>query len=505
MSDCPGEVFTINNQGDADKVNSSPCGSINIQQAEGTLNFANLTGSWDMISVSNSPGLQTLDFPQSFTLNSLQISDATSLTELSLPRLVGKRITYTENGAYIYEYRPLDLSITNAPNLTAIYINTTSFGNLELLGMPGAANDDVVPAKVVTALSIYTNSCLNTSSLEDVGDLRFVGVVGCHYQFRNLKSVGNLSIVNAANFPSCDLLAAGFSTSLFDPLLVNESMILDNNANEAPYSPIVDNNVNEAPYPNIAFNGISQVGKDLNITSYANVNISFGGLTDIGASVVVFNNTNCTFNFDHVSSATNIIMLDNADTILPLFPELETVENVHFRGHIDTSTGPNIFPVLTLARGTVVVEAWNADFNCSALVSLKNQNKINNLVCNGMDNSTSIPSVIPSGHEGLSTGTKAGIGVGSSIFGLGIVLALAWLILHFQRRLRSLETARLQGATDNDKDSAEDISGPELNGTYEADGTGIIREKPDDHLVELRVNEPELPEDHLVELPARAT
>lgn len=95
---------------------------------------------------------------------------------------------------------------------------------------------------------------------------------------------------------------------------------------------------------------------------------------------------------------------------------LETqVSESHKLIDIYSSTGPNIFPVLTLARGTVVVEAWNDDFNCSVLVSLKNNNKINNLVCNGTYNGTPIPSMSPSGHDGLSAGAKAGIGVSSGI------------------------------------------------------------------------------------------
>ncbi|KAF2966881.1 hypothetical protein GQX73_g6709 [Xylaria multiplex] len=486
MPDCLGETFTVANQGDADRLTSSPCGNINIRQAEGTLNFTNVTGSWDTITVSNSPGLQVLRFPQSFSLDLLQISDATSLNELSLPRLIGGNISYTENGAYLFNLNPLDLYITNAPKLLALYINATSFGNLELLGLPSVATDDYVPAGVVTALSIQTDSCLNTARLEAVGSFRIVGVVDCNYQFQNLKSVGNFSLVNAANFRT-SLLA---DVDTLGPLLVNESMVLDNEADKAPY-------------PDLAFDRVSQIGKDLNITSYANVNISFGGLTDIGNSLLISNNTNCTLNFDHVSTATNLILLDNADSVLPLFPELETVENVHFRGYIDTSTGPNIFPVLTLARGTVIVEAWNSEFNCSALESLKNENKIHNLVCNGTNNGTSIPSMSSGGHDSLSPGAKAGIGVGSGIFGLGIVVALTWLILHFRRRLKSVETAVLQGTTVND-DKSEKYA-PDVNGIQEVDGTGIIREMPDDHLVELHANVPELPEDHLVELHSGAT
>ncbi|KAI0535247.1 hypothetical protein GGR58DRAFT_515503 [Xylaria digitata] len=434
MSNCPGTTFTVTNQGDADRLASSPCGSINIQQAEGTLNFTNVTGSWDKISVSNSLGLQILEVLRPFSLNLLQISDATSLDELLLPRLIGGNISYTENGAYS---------------------NATSFGNLELLGLPSVANDYYVPASVVTALSIQTDSCLNTARLEAIGDFRIVGVVDCNYQFQNLKSVGNLSLVNAANFRTA-LLA---DVDSFGPLLVNESMILDNEANEAPVTEV--HITATAPYPDLAFDRVSQIGKDLNITSYASVNVSFGGLTDIGSSLVISSNTNCTFNFDHVSTATNLILLDNPDSILPLFPELETVEN--------------------------------------------NENKIHNLVCNGTNNGTSIPSMNSGSNGSLSPGAKAGIGVGSGIFGLGIIVALTWLILHFRRRLKSVETAVLQGTTVYDDKPEKGIDPPEVNEIQKTDGAGIIREMPDDHLVELHANVPELPEYHLVELHSGTT
>lgn len=318
MPDCPGETFTVTNQDDADSLNSSPCGSINILQAEGTL-ILNITGSWDAVSVSSSPGLRVLNFPQAFSLNSLQISEATSLSTLSLPRLIGANISYTERGAYLSNRPPLDLSIANAPELLTFNINTTSFGNLELLGVPTVANDYYVPAGVVTALSIRTDSCLDTYRLEAVGDLTIVGVVDCNYQLHSLESVGNLSITNSANFRTNPLN----NVNLSGLLLVNESMILDNKASEAPY-------------PDLTFDRVSQIGGDLNITSHANVDITFDGLTDIGASLVISKNTNCTFHFDHVSTARNLILLDNADSVLPLFPELATVENVHFRGFIDT-------------------------------------------------------------------------------------------------------------------------------------------------------------------------
>ncbi|KAI1170848.1 hypothetical protein F4777DRAFT_92049 [Nemania sp. FL0916] len=77
---------------------------------------------------------------------------------------------------------------------------------------------------------------------------------------------------------------------------------------------------------------------------------------------------------------------DNADTTIPWFPALERANDIHLRGNIDKSVGPNIFPSLKAVPGTVTIEAWNSDFNCSKLVSQVQDSIIQHLVCNGTDN-----------------------------------------------------------------------------------------------------------------------
>lgn len=96
-------------------------------------------------------------------------------------------------------------------------------------------------------------------------------------------------------------------------------------------------------------------------------------------------------------------------------------------------------------QNSVVIEAWNPEFNCSRLVSQQIQGIISHLYCNGTDNgnttssSTPTPSDTPNTTGGLSSGAWAGIGVGTGIFVLGLVGLVAWAILHFRSKIRSLE------------------------------------------------------------------
>lgn len=165
------------------------------------------------------------------------------------------------------------------------------------------------------------------------------------------------------------------------------------------------------------------------------------------------------------------------------------------------STGPNIFPALKLARGNVTIEAWNEDFNCSKLVSQWNNGLIHQLSCNGTDNGTShAPAPSPShalsnttGSFTLSLGASVGIGVGSGLFGIGLIAAVAWLLFHYKHRLDKLELAqRQQLITGINETLTEDIA-PDVSGLHETSGIGILREKPDDPLVELPVPAVELP------------
>jgi hypothetical protein len=83
---------------------------------------------------------------------------------------------------------------------------------------------------------------------------------------------------------------------------------------------------------------------------------------------------------------------------------------------------------LIAVPGTVTIEAWNSDFNCSKLVEQMQASIIQNLVCNGTNNGTR-----GAHHSKLSKGAEAGIGVGVAVLVIGIAV-LAWLGFHSRRR-----------------------------------------------------------------------
>jgi hypothetical protein len=153
-----------------------------------------------------------------------------------------------------------------------------------------------------------------------------------------------------------------------------------------------------------------------------------------------------------------------------------------------------------LARGNVTIEAWNTDFNCSKLVSQWHDGVINNLACNGTGNGTdessprpsATPSPTTASNSPLSSGALAGIGVGSTLFVVGVVLAIGWLAFRYKRLLHNMQEVRAQGLGTGTKEPEGDTAPLGVGGLHEADGTGIIREKPDDPLTELPVQEAEL-------------
>ncbi|KAI1655411.1 hypothetical protein F4813DRAFT_398506 [Daldinia decipiens] len=200
--------------------------------------------------------------------------------------------------------------------------------------------------------------------------------------------------------------------------------------------------------------------------------------------------------------------VDNANTTLPWFPRLQRANNIHIRGYIDTSPGPNIFPALTAVSGNVTIEAWNDDFNCSKLVDQYQNGLIHNLACNGTNNVTgpNMESSPQNASSELSQGAWAGIGTGIGIFVICTVLGMIWLLLRLRRWREELMGRIRQQEVQQDyrRDSLEmEHEPPNLNILFESDGTGIIREKPDDHLREAggEVVIAEQPDDHIRELP----
>ncbi|KAI1355964.1 hypothetical protein F5Y01DRAFT_301548 [Xylaria sp. FL0043] len=476
MDDC---TTTVSDQSDADGMDSSSCPNIDIRGAEDTLIIRNRTSIGTLV-IRDSPKLETLRLPQVSSLASMVIDHADSLAVVSLPMLSGGTIAYTANDSYGVSGNSIfNLSITSAPSLTAIHLqNLTSYGELIVSDISPYTG---VGENITSANKILTAACLNLSHLQDVGELQISGGQMCSYNFFHLRSIGKLTIYNGSS-----ISGAIFADIDESPAIqVNDSLIIQPSASPDPVR-----SGNE-----IAFTRIASIGNDLEINSFSNISMPFDGLTGVGGSISLSNNTNCTFDFSQVADATSITMLDNVNTSLPLFPRLQAVENIHLRGNIDTSGGPNIFPSLILARGNVTIEPWNSDFNCSKLISQWNDGVIHTLSCNGTGNGTvtATPTLTPtpsttstpgaSGSTSLSAGALAGIGVGAGVFVLLVIVAVIWIVLHYKHRLKTLERRQppLESSPNDRKLSR--IYRADVAGTHEADGAGIIREKPDDHVI----------------------
>ncbi|KAI0968642.1 hypothetical protein F4678DRAFT_195063 [Xylaria arbuscula] len=491
---------TITNQSDAEALDY--CINLEITGAEGTLTFPKLT-FMDSCIVHNSPQLTELSFPNVTAITSMVVENADYLTILSLPMVKGGEAL--DNGG-ILGGSIFHMNITNAPNLTSIELESSMYyEELILSGIPAYANFGL---NLTSAATIQTSSCLSFSQLETVGDLTIDEEEdGCDYGLASIKSIGNLTILNANAYLGDDLYV-DLNNSSFTMQLNGSLSIIGSSELSEPNGPV----------KRLPFAPTSSIPMNLEVKSVRSLPMDFSDVMTVGGNISLSHNTNCTFDFSQLATAGNITMLDNTDTTLPLFPDLKTVDNIHLRGNIDTSTGPNIFPSLVLARGNVTVEPWNSDFNCSKLVSQWNNGLIHNLSCNGTGNgsttSTSTPSITPTpdtNHStGLSPGAKAGIGVGVAVGGILVIALITWLILRRKNRSKNLKNPQ---PLTPDKELPGMYSHADTSGTQEADGTVIVAEKPDDHIVEkpddhIIAEKPddhvigEVPDDHIVELPA---
>ncbi|KAI0449471.1 hypothetical protein F5B21DRAFT_518153 [Xylaria acuta] len=373
------------------------------------------SGNGDLfISVKNATG--TLNFTKTATLGLIEVDESPGLEVLDFPQL---------------------------PQIVA--------SSLDLTLVDFGANDVGSPyeaaSNITALLALDTSDCLDLTALESISDFRLTGTPGCSYNLLNLKS--NPPSVRANDFMS-----------------VTDSVFLE-----------VDNISGGYNHANrIDLDRIDKVGGDLNITSNTNVDITFDGHTSVGSTLYLHNDTKFTFNFKKISQIKELYLLDNIDTVIPVFESLQRAENTHIRGFINTTVGNNLFPALTFVSGNLMVETLNPDFNCSKLVSQYNDGIIHNLACNGTNNGT----MDTVSSATLSDGDWAGIGIGSGVILLGLIVVLVWLVLHHIR---------------------EEIGPPYIGDTGEFDGTGIIREAPDNPLIELPKEDPELPDDPLVELP----
>ncbi|GAW18470.1 hypothetical protein ANO14919_079460 [Xylariales sp. No.14919] len=488
---CPQNV-TITSQDDIENGTLSTCGdqllSINIEDASGPLNFVNLTSATD-ITVHNSPQLTTLRFPELIILSSLLINQATSLTSLSLPMLSSTPPAYESKRDRI-QFAPLSLNITGAPYMADFVMkNATTFAELQLVNFGDAVDgfSQMSLTDVKSTRGLEISSCLAIDDLESVDRLHLIGDSGCGYSF-SLSSVVDLTLTNAYNM--------GLSLST---LQVNNSLLV-----ESSTYPVVDETDRWSVYRNtVQLGAVTSVGSDGTITSNENAHFALGRLASVGGSISLRNNTNCTGDLSQISTiGKNLEMIDNVGTTLPLLPNLERAENIHLRGLINTTAGPNIFPALTYIPGKVTIEAWNDDFNCSKLVSQWRDRVINNLICNGTDNgtTTSTPSgtgndnaaASPASNGSLSQAAWAGIGVGVGVVVLGFVVALVWVSLHFRRRLNQLVPEKDEVAPIR-YSSEKELVKPNVWMPQTVGGSTVVLEKQGNQIHEMLVPPTELP------------
>ncbi|KAI1419586.1 hypothetical protein F5Y12DRAFT_232120 [Xylaria sp. FL1777] len=506
MDSCINTTLTISNQSDIDNGPLQSCGSGNselqleIVGATGTLNFTNITTLYS-VSVAQSPDLEVLELPQLTSLNFLDIIDATGLNSLSAPNFNGANSESADGG--------FAMQIFNAPILynnlnlqIPTHLNTVSLwdsGETTILVDKGKVIPSFLLANITQLSFFQTNGCYDLTDLEVVSEVHLTGTKSCDYGLANLKSVGSLDITEAAN-----TIILGPTADQSPPSIQVDSSVT---LSETVWMP--DNRTGFYSVNEIEFSRIDSIGENLNISSNANLEFTFDGLTSVGATLTLSNNTNCTFNFNHVSQVTDLMLLDNINSTIPVFGSLQRAKNIYLRGFIDINSGSNLFPALTLVSGNVTIETLNPDFNCSKLVQQRNDGIIQNLACNGTNdgsdttptsNGTDTTSKASDG-TGLSAGAYAGIGIGAGIVLLGAIFAITWLVLHHIRSLKKLKTTHKHSS---DQPLAEDATGaPYIDSNHESDGTGIVREKPDDPLTELGIGESELPDDPLIELPTR--
>ncbi|KAF2964053.1 hypothetical protein GQX73_g9521 [Xylaria multiplex] len=384
--------------------------------------------------------------------------------------------------------------IIGAKSLTTFDVgNVTSFGDLILLDIgpnPWPDRQSFNSGNITTADYVEIDHCLDLSLLENVRYLKISKAYRCFWLFKNIKSIGNYTLTNLSDPETLARLLNGRGVGWVETpsFRINESMIIDSlrlYSNSLGYS-------SDEIVPQI-----TTVGTDFNITSNTNVNLTFDFLTDVGASLFIHNNTDSQFKFEKISTVGSILLIDNINTTIPWFPALTIANDIHIRGNIDTSIGPNIFPALQSVTGTVVIEAWNDDFDCSKLVQYRDNHMIHHLSCNGTNNGTTgvANNAIDTIHESnpvLSPGGWAGVGVGIGGFVVGLLVSLIWLYVHLKRQIRNLAQPRPQ--TLNGKETTEGhVEPPQVFQIQEADGAGIIREKPDDPLIELPAKPAELP------------
>ncbi|KAI0537756.1 hypothetical protein GGR58DRAFT_331191 [Xylaria digitata] len=453
---------------------------INVYDAKGSLNFTNISFI-DNIIIFDSPDLEILNFPELSGLGYFKADNVGSLIRISMPSLAQE--VFVDG---YWSIANTGFAITGAPVLREF-----DYGDLTELRLVTLINSGDLAFPGIE--SIYFLEADRNIRFPDLTTSISVAVSSTQLdvtsnQFPQLTTLSSLALEDSHGYISGGIVP--FHPNVFNGSLSLRSLAFD----PAPY----------ALFPvSLDFEGTETVKLNTTVESNTNIDIYLGDLVTIGGNFSFINNTNCTLNLDKLSSVGDLIMMDNINTTIPSLPNLKAANNVHLRGYIDPTLGANLFPALNYASGTVTVEAWNSDFDCSKLASQYRDSVIHNLNCNGTDRSTTAsptgasPTTSAQGNpsHGLPDGAWAGISVGIGAIVLGSIIAAAWLFLHYRRR---------QDRTKEDKfvDSQpkEEIHPPDLSGLYEAVDSRIIREAPDGTVYEMAVPPAEKPDDHLKEM-----
>ncbi|KAI1753954.1 hypothetical protein F4782DRAFT_545306 [Xylaria castorea] len=452
--ECPATI-TITTQEDIHNASLAACTGaqgfnsvlVTTRGAASGLSFANFTGGL-AISVTSSPGLRLLLFPDLVALGNLDVDSAPSLAQISLPKLAARAETLVY--PVTHTLTP-SISVSDAPRFDGLSLPALDeLGDLVVAHVPRRRRQLTSGglARIASARSIESDNHLEYPGLASVGGaLRLIGYEDVRFFLPNLSSVGGDFVFTNA---------AGGRLQTASSLTVDGSFVLDTATylraeNETTTFDLPPPSRDSVSANVIDVGNLTTVGVDATIRSNANARIDISGLTSVSGVLSISNNTNCTIDVTKLSQVGTLAVVDNVDSAIPQLFNLASAESIHLRGNIDTSSGPNILPSLTFVSGSVTIEPWNADFNCSRLVAQQQQGLINDLSCNGTSpssSSVSSPSNAPSrpslgaSSQGLSKGAQVGIGVG---VGLVVVLFLVggatWLFPYLRRRFAALEAS----------------------------------------------------------------
>ncbi|KAK2762719.1 hypothetical protein FQN54_000893 [Arachnomyces sp. PD_36] len=143
------------------------------------------------------------------------------------------------------------------------------------------------------------------------------------------------------------------------------------------------------------WSGFTSIGRDLRVHDNSQLEGSFDQLT-YAKNISIKNTVDSAFAWPALTDAVSIHMSNNPGTKIPgNMDSLEFVDDIYLNGEIMTDLGPNIFPAIRRAKNSVIIEAWNEDFDCSTLARQWELGYINDLYCNGTNPHTNSTRVVP--------------------------------------------------------------------------------------------------------------